>query len=307
MSRSVGVTRNRNYVCLDDLEQGSEFGSIASISLNYCGMENCEPGHQFGPHIRENYVVHLVLEGTGCLWYGSRRFELHGGQAFVLFPGEETTYRADSEDPWHYCWVGFHGYRGEEFVRNMGFTRAKPVMEVREPEKIKAEMDRMLLAGSLTCVDELRRLSGLLNVISLLMENNESYMKGTQNDYPNAVYVKYAIDYMRGHFKEHIRISELAGEIGITRSYLTHTFKAITRMSPQEYLINIRLENAASQLQNGSDAIRAIAAASGYEDSLAFSKAFKKKYGLSPKQYRETDVQLVEKEAKYGYTISTPL
>ena len=300
MNRKVGYTKSRKYVCLEDLEQASEYNSIASVSLDYCGMEHCDPSHLFGPHIRRNYVIHLVLDGTGWYEYQGTRYTLHSGQAFLIPPGIETTYCADEENPWYYCWIGFHGYRSDEFIHNMGFSASNPIIVVKDPDKIRTTIAHMLNAGNLNCVDEMRRMSYLLNVLAYLMENNENYMRGAQRDYPNAVYVKFAIDHMRSHYKEKLSISALADEIGITRNYLAH-------MSPQEYLISIRLENAANLLANTGRPIREVSLSSGYEDSLAFSKAFKKKYGFSPKQYRESGVQLMKEHEKGDYTGCNPL
>lgn len=54
--------------------------------------------------------------------------------------------------------------------------------------------------------------------------------------------------------------------------------------SPQQYLIDVRLEHAASLLAGGSDVGEA-AVASGYPDVYHFSKMFHKRFGLSPSEY----------------------
>ncbi len=58
-------------------------------------------------------------------------------------------------------------------------------------------------------------------------------------------------------------------------------------MSPKEYLINYRLERAAMELTGGDQSISQVASRVGYPDQMAFSKAFKKKYGIGPQQYRK--------------------
>jgi YesN/AraC family two-component response regulator len=47
------------------------------------------------------------------------------------------------------------------------------------------------------------------------------------------------------HFREKIRISQLAEKIGISRSYLTKLMQTHYGLSPQEFLIKVRMENAA--------------------------------------------------------------
>ena len=89
-----------------------------------------------------------------------------------------------------------------------------------------------------------------------------------------------------------IKIDDIADFIGISRSHLTGSFKKEMGVSPQEYLINFRLEKAASLLRSSKEQINIIAYQCGYEDSLSFSKAFKQKFGMSPKSFRNLEVEL---------------
>ena len=92
--------------------------------------------------------------------------------------------------------------------------------------------------------------------------------------------------------------------VGISRSHLTGSFKKEMGVSPQEYLINFRLEKAASLLRSSKEQINIIAYQCGYEDSLSFSKAFKQKFGMSPKSFRNLEVELETKDAKFGHEAS---
>ena len=56
------------------------------------------------------------------------------------------------------------------------------------------------------------------------------------------------MDYINQHYNEKLRISELATYIGVNRSYLTSSFKKVTGYSPQEYLMLLRMDKAASML-----------------------------------------------------------
>lgn len=113
--------------------------------------------------------------------------------------------------------------------------------------------------------------------------------------------MKHAMDYIAHHYREKIKISELADYIGVNRSYLTSSFKKAIGCSPQEYLVNLRMEKAREMLRNTGMQINAVAAAVGYQDQLAFSKIFKQHFGTSPKAYREMgeELQLVSEKGKY--------
>ena len=55
---------------------------------------------------------------------------------------------------------------------------------------------------------------------------------------------------------------------------------------PQEFLIRLRLSKAADLMKNSRSSIGDIAAMCGYANQLHFSRAFKKRYGLSPREWR---------------------
>ena len=62
-------------------------GTAAGISLDFCGFEHCLPRHSYGPHVRKNYVIYVVISGKGILDYCGKRWEIREGRTFILFPG----------------------------------------------------------------------------------------------------------------------------------------------------------------------------------------------------------------------------
>ena len=84
--------------------------------------------------------------------------------------------------------------------------------------------------------------------------------------YPNSVYVEHALDYIAANFDKRLKINELADRIGVNRSYLTSSFKKSLGCSPQEYLMNLRIEKAKSLLKNGDIQVSEVAARVGYGD-----------------------------------------
>ena len=46
-------------------ESKGRFGTVAGISLDFCGFEHCLPRHSYGPNVRNNYVIHAVI--SACL------------------------------------------------------------------------------------------------------------------------------------------------------------------------------------------------------------------------------------------------
>ena len=84
-----------------------------------------------------------------------------------------------------------------------------------------------------------------------------------------------------------IRVSDVVEFIGFTRSYFTTIFRKHAGVSPLEYLLQCRFKNGCRLLTETDYPVQRIAEQVGYEDPLAFSKAFKKIYKMSPTAYRE--------------------
>ena len=302
MERVVGYTNSARYKCLEDLQRTS-----TDFSLRYCGIEQCNSDHFFGPYVRKNaYVLHVILKGKGFFQINGNTYPLHANQAFLIAPNISTYYEADHDDPWEYLWVGFTGVRSFEYLANCGFTKEQYVIQVPDTKPLKDCVDNMLAAHELTFANDLVRNSELLKFFAILIQNHGEKTKKPNYDYPGTIYVDHAIDYMTAHYKEPLRIQQLADYIGIDRSYLTSTFKKVKGISPQEFLINLRMDRAASLLKETSLPINEVASSVGYKDPLAFSKIFKQYYSTSPKNYRNSTESLVTIDKK-GYERQTPL
>ncbi|MCU1261226.1 MAG: AraC family transcriptional regulator [Bryobacterales bacterium] len=81
-------------------------------------------------------------------------------------------------------------------------------------------------------------------------------------------------------------IQKLAERAGMSRSTFALNFKEKVGASPMEYLTRWRMLLAGDRLANSSDPVSAIAPSLGYESESAFSTAFKRVMGCSPRQYR---------------------
>jgi AraC-like DNA-binding protein len=80
-------------------------------------------------------------------------------------------------------------------------------------------------------------------------------------------------------------LQELAQCVGMSRSAFAQQFKETVGESPMEYLTRWRMLLASDRLQNSKDPVAAIALSLGYESESAFSTAFKRVMGCSPRQY----------------------
>lgn len=103
---------------------------LNSLSVYNVGYQKCEPDYQWGPGIRDHYCIHHILSGSGVYTTGKVSVHLGAGDTFILFPGVELQYQADSKEPWEYCWAGFMGADAASIIRNTGFSRETPYLSL---------------------------------------------------------------------------------------------------------------------------------------------------------------------------------
>lgn len=80
----------------------SNINENIDLYLAYCGIEYCYPSHSFGPAIREQYLLHYILDGKGIFKVNNKTYNLTKGQGFLINPNELTYYEADKYEPWKY-------------------------------------------------------------------------------------------------------------------------------------------------------------------------------------------------------------
>jgi len=227
------------------------------------GEQRCAPGHSFGPHVRSYTLLHYVISGTGTFHTRGQSLQVGPGQVFVILPGEVTTYTADSDDPWHYRWIGFGGNLSHRF------SELPPVFSLEKAlfmDMFPKEKEGM----------EYRLAAGLMQLYARLFPTDAGANR----------HVQKVENLIQSSYMHPLRVEELARELNLDRRYLSRLFREQTGQSIQQYLINVRLEAADRQLAKGTS-VQETARLCGYEDAMNFSRLYKKHRGKSPAKNKE--------------------
>lgn len=93
--------------------------------------------------------------------------------------------------------------------------------------------------------------------------------------------------YMKENYAQELSLEEVARIFGYSPTYLSRMFQKYAGITYKSYLQNIRLEYAMKDLKGGKYNITETALRSGFSGSKAMARAFRKKYGILPSEYRE--------------------
>ena len=81
---------------------------LVSLSVYNVGFQKCDALYQWGPGIRDHYLIHYIISGKGTYRVAGQTYHLSGGDALLVYPNTEVVYCADEQDPWEYAWARFY-------------------------------------------------------------------------------------------------------------------------------------------------------------------------------------------------------
>lgn len=260
------------------------------LGLYQFGMEQCSPSHSYGPAARNHFLFHYIISGTGTLYADdstgtTKTYHLKSGEGFLIFPNQITTYIADKGLPWEYVWIEFDGLRAKEAMDTAGFSLDRPIFHTKKRDMSQKMEEELVYIA--THSDET-----IFNIIGHLYLFLDYFMRATVSTVVKGstklqdYYIKEAITYIEQNFQNDISVVDIANRLGINRSYFGKIFKQTLKQTPQEFLINYRMIKATELLRLTKMSIGDISKAVGYENQLHFSRAFKKIYNISPREWR---------------------
>lgn len=264
---------------------------MSSLNVYFAGQEQCVSGHSFGPAIRQHYLLHMILNGKGTYQTDSGFYQLEKGQAFLIYPGETTYYQADSAQPWEYAWVAFDGFEAEEILDQTCFGQKSYI----SPKVLKDEDVGRILELVRAFQERAGRLEltgCLYRVLSLFSTRNRE----EKSDFIEEYYRK-AVEYIHQNYGYPLRIAELAGYVGIDRTYLYRVFMEKAGCPPKQFLLRFRIREAMQMLDGGGHTVTETAYSCGFRDTAAFCSCFRREVGMTPAQYRKGTIAQIPKES----------
>lgn len=95
-------------------------------------------------------------------------------------------------------------------------------------------------------------------------------------------------------------VQHLAEKVNMSRSTLTRKLKAITGLTPLEYIRRVKMQHACRMLKDSHTTVNEVALALGYYNRKYFTACFKEEYGLTPSEYQKKQEQEGTSDSKEG-------
>jgi len=264
-----------------------ELMALHNIDFNYA-MRN--------PHFHDGYEINLAVTGGVRFYIEDKEYHLESGTVTLINNNEIHYNVAPPNQKYERYIISFL----PEFLTDFN-SGGEDLFEffVRRPKDFvhcihlsdKQLRDFIMLADQLkkysaegVYARELRRKLVLTEILLLCNEvfsgNNDGVRY--QNCFNNRI--RPVLSFIREHLSEELPLERLSQEFFISKSHLITLFKDTVGMTPNEYIITLRVMKSREYLKAGYSVVKTCELI-GYGDESHFIRVFKRIAGITPKQY----------------------
>ena len=249
-------------------------------------------------HNHCHYEIYFFLEGNVNYTVGDKNYELKPGD-FLLIP-PDTIHGPDIVDNGvTYCrfvlWIGKHFYdKMSELCKD--FTFGMDYISKNKTYKFHLEYIQYndLLGNFLDLWHEYNenrifKDTTITNyIITIMLKINRIIYENCNKEHKIPQKELYALifEYINSNITSDLTLENIAAHFFVSKYYISHIFKDNLGISLHQYIIKKRLYGCRSAIAAG-EPITTVAEKFGFADYTSFFRAFKKEYGISPKDYRE--------------------
>ncbi|HDT7699462.1 TPA: AraC family transcriptional regulator [Enterococcus faecium] len=255
------------------------------LRMVFFGLQECDPGHSWGPGLRDAYILHYIHSGEGRFWHHDECLHLGPGQGFVIFPDERIHYEADKQNPWTYSWIGFRGLHAKSLLKRGNCTKKHPLFTAAKDTSLPSFYEELSRVHNMYSGDVYSQ-SILYRIIGDLINSTPDPSDYDKTSPSRDSYIEKSIQFIESEYSQKISVLDIARTVGLDRTYLSGMFKDTFGISLQSFLLEYRMNRAAELLSNPELSVSDVAHSVGYSDAFLFSKMFKKVQGESPRHYR---------------------
>ena len=252
----------------------------APLMVNCCGRTHIiYPFTTYNGIGRDDYYLMYLREGKLKTLIGDVECIATPGDFIIFPPHYKYKYTFAAGNSLVYYFVHFTGSEAERYLKKLFGDNFPCLLHAGDSDAAIDSFSRMFDAyGKDVEICDTVSAAELSNVLLSLMRANRLGEKPSP--------LSRSISYMRASYTEEIRIPELAAMEGLSVSRYNTVFKQIKGISPVQYITELRMQHACSLLTSTDLSVKKIGEMVGYSDNHFFSKIFKSRFGVSPKEYR---------------------
>lgn len=236
----------------------------------------------WGAHLHKEAELIYVIKGNPIAYVQGIKYNLAPGEAVAVYPNQVHSYENNGE------------FKGSVMIFDprlypelngliIGKTPSNPVISAKTLESCGFPQlhDRLCRKFSENCPAAVKKGVILVTAGILMSASNLKNSKHVPDNTFDSIF-----NYCFTHFKTKFTLDQMASDLALSNSYLSHLFSERIQMSFNDYINSIRINYACTLLNETDLGITQIATASGFSTIRTFNRAFLKLAGKTPTEYK---------------------
>ena len=267
-------------------------------------IEKCPLVGEFLEHNHDFSELIIILKGTALHIVNGKEYFVKSGDAFIIQGDLSHGYK--NVDNLEYINIMFNnsivqqlsllkknkGFQAlfyiEPFYRREQNFSSKLVLTPVQLKKVEAVADLLIEEHKQNFDTSQAMIS--CNFTALLIMLSRNYSTNINEDNRKVLQMAEAMTFIEENFLDNINLSQLSELACISSRHFVRIFKKNYKVTPMEYIIQMRLNHSAVLLKETSLPISLVATESGFNDHNYYSRKFREVFKVSPTLYRNSHV-----------------
>lgn len=270
---------------------GEEHEDIVNISkpitvtaAGYYKLINLPVFETVRPNGRGDYQLLYIAAGKVHFYIDGEEKIITKGNMVLFRPGVPQMYNIYAEDKPETYWVHFTGSDVDLLLDYYQMPKSEMVFFTGTSPDYQWLYRQMIQELQLRRVNYEDMMN--MNLRHILLVINRYLQEGNDIGTEMLDEIERATHYFHENYNQNIVIEDYAKEHGMTANWFTQSFKKVTKYTPMQYILSLRMTNAMNLIDNTDYNMTQIAYAVGYDNSMYFSRLFKKHTGMAPTEYK---------------------
>jgi AraC-like DNA-binding protein/mannose-6-phosphate isomerase-like protein (cupin superfamily) len=275
--------------------------TVAGSACVASGTNYPPKGHPSGYHfswekgrILHEYQINYITEGEGIIETNQGEFEIKEGSVIIIKPKQWHRYKPLSNKGWKEHYIGFNGHFARQIFDIYNFSSDAPVIHIGFEENTFHAFQVILNLIKTEKPGYQQICSGLvIQILGTMVAIRKN--KNLSNSKVETAIQKACL-IIRENLNNNINLQEIAHSLDISYSLFRKAFKNYTGLSPVQYHLSLRIQQALYLLNDTSLSVKEISFKLGFCSVYYFSKIFKEKTKRNPSEFRRKN-KLINEQA----------
>lgn len=231
---------------------------------------------------KEFFIWQYTLAGAGKLRINELEYPVGPGEAMLLIVPEDHCYFLPEGSPeWEFVYLTLNGSEVIRFAAELRRRRGFLLRLEADAPAVRAAWEVLRLLRECPGADRFEVSGAAYRFMMTLLAATDRDDTAGPDRFLNRIH-----DYVLAHLGETITVTELARVANCSRAHFSRRFRLAQGMSPQEFIIQLKMHLAVRLLQTTNATVKEIAAQCGFEDTSYFCRVFRRCRQLTPGAFR---------------------